>query len=179
MLWSDQGRPIRRRMSAKVVLLALGAMLVSACTVQPVYGPTAGGSTVQATLAKISIDAVDDRVAQVVRNKLIFQMTGGAGGDDAVYRMKLSVSYREVALGITTIDSAPTYSVTVTASYEVTRIDTGASVVKGTSHGSASYNRVNQAFANTRAKRDAEDRAAATVANDIAIRVAAAMSRGV
>jgi LPS-assembly lipoprotein len=177
MSLSDAGRQWRRRIATAAFLAA--AALVSACTVQPVYGPTAGGGTVEATLARIDIDPVNTRIAQQVRNKLIFGLTGGGGVTNPVYRMKLVVTSQEIALGITREESAPVYSVIVSSTYEISRIDTGEIVLRATSRGTASYDRVNQIFANVRARVNAEDEAAGVVADDIRLRIAAATARGV
>jgi LPS-assembly lipoprotein len=177
MSLSDTG-PRWRRTIATAALLA-AALLASACTVQPVYGPTPAGGTVQDTLSRIAIDPVTTRVAQVVRNKLIFGLVGGFQPADPAYRMKLVVTSQEIALGITRQESAPVYSIIVSATYEITRVDNGEIVLRATSRGSASYNRVNQIFANVRARANAEEEAAIAVADDIRIRVAAATARGV
>jgi len=178
MLSSDHGSPISRRAGVRGFLFVLAASALAACTVQPVYGPAAGGGRVQTELTRIAVDPVDDRVSQQVRNTVIFQMTGGKAITDPIYRMKLTVTYKELRLGLTNIDASPSYSVQVAATYEVTRIDTGASITRSTSRASASYNRSQQAFANSRAQIDAENRAAATVGNDIAIRVATVLAKG-
>ena len=177
MLSSDHGRLKSRRAGTWIVLATL-AVALAACTVQPLYGPSASGTSVKATLAKVAIDPVDDRVAQVIRNKLLFDFTGGGAADTPVYKMHLTVTSRETGLGITNTERPPVYSVSVSATYEVKRIDTDKSVLRSTTTMSATYNTVNQVFANTRAKLDAENRAAAQVANDIAIRVAAAVAHG-
>ena len=177
MLSSDHGRLKPRRAPGLAVLVAV-TLGLGACTVQPVYSPAPAGGTVKTTLARVAVEPVNDRVGQVVRNRLLFQMTGGGDAGDPLYRMHLSVSSYEQGLGITSIESSPVYSVTVTATYELKRADTGDSVLKNTSRASASYNSVNQVFANTRAKLDAENRAATEVANDIAMRVAAAVAKG-
>ena len=177
MLSSDHGRPKPRRAGGWAVLVAL-TMGLGACTVQPLYGPAPGGGSVKTALARVAVDPVDDRVGQVVRNKLLLQLTGGGDVGSPLYQMRLSVTSRETGLGITSVEQAPVYSVSVSATYELKRIDTGASVLRSTSRASASYNTVNQVFANTRAKIDAENRAATQVANDIATRVAAAVARG-
>jgi LPS-assembly lipoprotein len=172
---SDRGRLIRRRAPGLAILLALG---LGACTVQPVYGPEPGGGTVKTALAGVAVEQVDDRVAQVVRNRVLFQLTGGDEPATPQYRMHLSVSSKESGLGITSIESSPVYSVSVAATYELKRADTGVTVLKSTARSSASYNSVNQVFANTRAKIDAENRAATQAANEIATRVAAAIAKG-
>ena len=51
-------------------------------------------------------------------------------------------------------------------------------VLVGASRGQATYDRTNQAFANVRARRDAEDRASAVVANDMRLRIATAATQG-
>jgi LPS-assembly lipoprotein len=176
MSFSDVGR-LWRRIATPAVLAA--AMLASACTVQPLYGPTPSGSTVPETMSSIAVDPVDTRVAQVVRNKVIFDLTGGAEIASPAYRMKLFVTSQEIPLGITREESAPVYSIIVTATYEISNARTGEIALRGTSRGNASYNRVNQIFANVRARKDAEEKAAGVAADDIRIRVAAASARGV
>jgi LPS-assembly lipoprotein len=158
--------------------MVAAALVLSACTVQPLYGPTPAGGTVSTALSQVSIDQVSDRVSQQVRNKLIFDLTGGAGAGEPVYRMALTVTSSEAELGITREESAPVYSVTVAATYELSRIATGEIVQRATSRGTASYDRNNQVFSNVRAKIDAEDRAAAIVADDIRIRLAALAAKG-
>jgi LPS-assembly lipoprotein len=162
---------------ATAVLIGI-AGLVSACTVQPLYGPTPTGSTVPDVLASIAVDEVDTRIAQVVRNKVIFDLTGGEQVADPAYRMKLKVSSQEISLGITREESAPVYSIIVTATYEISDAKTGLIVLRSTARGNASYNRINQIFANVRGRIDAEEKAAGIVADEIRIRVAAASAQG-
>ena len=174
MSFSDHGRPHALR----TVLLAVALMALSACTVQPLYGTAPSGGPVKAAISRISVEPVSDRVAQVIRNKLIFDMTGGGLAPDPLYTMKLNVTTKQVGLGITNIESSPVYSVIVAATYTITRIDTGDVVLKSTARGDASFNRVNQVYANSRAKIDAENRAAEAAAEEIALRIAATAARG-
>lgn len=172
---SDRGRFLSTHAIRFASLLA-GALLLAACTVQPLYGPSAGGAAVTTALSGITIDPVDNRVGQELRNRLIFEL-GGAGAAPA-YRMKLVVTSAEAALGVTPIEAAPAYALTVSATYEVTSIATGDIVLRGTSRGTASFDRINQIYANTRARIDAENRAAGLAADDIRVRLAAAASKG-
>ncbi len=154
------------------------ALFLSACTVQPLYAPSPSGAAVTTKFAEVTIDPVDTRVAQVVRNKLIFDLDGGADPTTPLYRMTLIVTSAESALGVTPIETAPAYSLTVSATYEVTSLATGQIVLRGTSRGTASFDRITQEYANTRARIDAEDRAATQAADDIRIRLAAAAAKG-
>lgn len=92
--------------------------------------------------------------------------------------MALRVGWSEVRLGFDRDETAPAYSVTVTAVYELKDIATGASIKRGTSRGTASYDRSNQQFANERARLDAQDRAARIIADDIRLRLASTLLRG-
>ena len=172
----DRVRPNRLR----AALFALAAAALAACTVQPVYAPqyALGTTGKSASLTRVAIDPVNDRVAQVVRNKLMSGLNGGPSVADPVYRLRLVTSEIEVPLGVSNIEAAPTYSITVAVTYELTRVGGNQILLRSTSRGSASYDRVNSAFANTRAKIDAENRAAEVVADDIRLRIASAAAKG-
>ncbi len=176
----DHSRSGGGRKAGRLILLAaVAAAALSACTVQPLYAPTAAGSSVTASLGDIYIEPVSDRIGQDVRNELIFQLNGGKGQPaNANYRMTLSVGASESALGVTPIATAPAYSVTVAATYEVRSTADDKIVLRSTSRQSASYDRVNQFYANERAQLDAQNRAAALVAQDIRTRLATAAARG-
>jgi LPS-assembly lipoprotein len=161
--------------------LAIGvaALLApSACTVQPLYAPTLSGASAVSALGQIAIDPVDTRVAQEIRNKLIFSLSGGSEPTAPAFRMRLLVSSAESALGVAPVEAAPAYSITVSATFEVKTVATGEIVLRGTSRGTASFDRVSQIYANTRARLDAENRAAALAADDIRIRLASAAAKG-
>lgn len=176
----ERGNRGRGRFSGPAAILAFAAAVaLSACTVQPVYGPAPGGASVAQTLRSIAIEPVDTRVGQVVRNRLMFYLTGGGEPADPQYRMRLRVTTSETALGITREGSAPVYSVTVTASYTLYRIGSDEIVLRETARGTASYDRYSQNFANIRALRDAENRAAELAANEVRMRVAAATAVGI
>jgi LPS-assembly lipoprotein len=175
---SDRGSRAHSRFGAIGVLLA--ALALGACSVQTLYGPTnfTDGSAVQSTLTRISVSEVSDRVGQQVRNRVIFQMAGGKVISDPLYNMTLTVTSRQVGLGITVTEASPIYSVIVQATFTVKKVGTEEILITGTASANASWNYVNQIYANTRAKLDAENRAAEQAGNQIATRVAAAIAAG-
>ena len=174
-MWSSE--PFRLRGRIVGVMLA-ATLALAGCTAQPLYGPTPTGEAVSTALDRIAIDPVDTRIAQEVRNRLIFDL-GGARQTSPAYRMKLTVTAAESALGVTPIETAPTYSITVSATYEIRSLATDQIVARGTARGIASFDRITQAYANTRARLDAENRAAELAATDIRIRLAAAAANGI
>jgi LPS-assembly lipoprotein len=168
--------PARRLRGALVAATALLAL--AGCTVQPLYGTAPSGQAVPTTIARIAIAPVDTRVGQQVRNALIFKLDGGNEPSSPAYTMALIVATAQTALGVTQIESAPSYSLTVSVAYEIKSVATGQVVLRGTSRGTASYNRTMQEYANTRAELDAEDRAAAVAAEDVRLHLATAAAKG-
>ena len=175
----DRGRSGPDRWSGRAILVAfLPAIFLAACTMQPLYRAAPAGQSVSATINHIAIDPVDTRIAQELRNRLIFLLYGGGRPTGTLYRMRLTVTSAESALGVTPVESAPAYSITVAATYEITSLASDEIVLRATERGSATYDRVNQVFANTRAKLDAENRAAVAAADAIHVRLAAAAVDG-
>ena len=169
----------RRADAARIAVVALAALVALAgCTVQPLYGTAPSGQAVPTVIARIGIAPVDDRLAQRVRNALIFKLDGGTEPADPAYTMALIVTSTQTALGVTPIESAPSYSLTVTATYEIKSVATGKIVLRDTSRGSASYNRTMQEYGNQRAELDAENRAAEVAAEDVRLRLATAAAKG-
>jgi LPS-assembly lipoprotein len=180
MSWSDPPR---------LLLACLGvaaSVLLSACSFSPVFGPSPTGRDVAADLSAITIslppkpidDPIPARVGQKVRNDLIFAFTGGNNAAPSRYGLKLDTVVTQTLLGVTRIETAPSYSVHVAVSYELTELTGGRVVARGVATGVAAYDSFNQAFANLRARQDAEDRGASAAADEIRIRLAAALRSG-
>jgi LPS-assembly lipoprotein len=176
-------RPFRRAgLAAALVLVGLS---VGACTVQPLYGegpasPAAGG--VRQQLASVAIKEVDTRYAQEVRNHLIFGFGGGAGQPaNPRYTMNLLVlktAARTATVQRTTSDNEPTAgAISLVGTYTLIDTETGQTVARGKRSAVASFDRPSQTFAEDRAERDAENRAARELAAFIQIAVAQDLSR--
>ena len=157
---------------AGVVALFAALALASACTVRPLYSDagieTGAVPGATAGLKQISIDAVNTRYGQELRNQLIFLLNGGAGQPaQAKYKMTLAatVLVLDEALVEVDNDNRPTAATLhMTGSYVLTELSTGKVVAKGSRTIPASYDQPNQEFANLRARRDAENRAARELA---------------
>lgn len=175
MSCSNRGR-LRTPWQAVLVIAALLGPGVAACTLSPVYAPTSGGRSVPLELAAIGIELPSGRVEQEVRNRLIFAFGNNAGVAER-YKLRLTVSVTDNLVGVTRLAVSPSYSVDVAVAYELTEIATGTILTRGVARGTASYDRSNQGFANVRARIDAEDRGATVAADEIRLRIAAALSQ--
>lgn len=163
-----------RMLIGPVFLLAAG---LAACTVRPLYGPVAAtGAPLTAELVSVEIPPLPTRVGQELRNQLIFAFTGGGAAAAPLYRLDLTVSGGAGGALSSRIQTFQVYR--VTASYRLTDAVTGAMLASGSVTGTTSYNVSNQGFADYRAERDAENRAAADAAEQIRLAVSAAVAGG-
>lgn len=180
MSWSDGRRKERQGWAssglAGAVFAIVASVLVASCTVSPVYGPTATGAPLTAELAAIDIEPVGDRISQEVRNNLVFAFTGGGPAAPPRYHLDLTITASDTSLGITRVGIPQSRSVNITVSYNLVEFGTDRIVARGTARGIASYDETNQAFANSRARIDAENRAAKSAAEDVRLQIAAALA---
>ncbi len=159
------------------LLAALSA--VAGCTVQPLNTPDGTFSDVP-VLRQVSVADVDTRVGQQVRNRLIFLLHGGQAPAPAAYDAELNVT--SSARGLLRVQapegdvSITARRVTVRASVRLTRLIDGVVIAEETRSATAAFDNTRQEFANDRALRDAEDRAASAVAEQVRIIIAAALS---
>ncbi len=172
--------PVRK--FAGMVLLVAVLPILSACGsngFRPLHGPTADGSDLSQSLKNIKITKIPGRVGQRIRNELIFQTTGGGDAGEPAY--VLTVVFREsVSSTLVKRDGDITGQVyNLDASFTLSDIKKKKDVLSGNSFGRAGYESFISAYANVRARIDAENRAAKTVAKDIQTRIAAYMAGNV
>lgn len=179
---SDTRFPSRHILSRRTVLgaLGVGALVLGGCQVSPLYGdqsPATGGRSATASvLSTISIDAPADRTTQLVRNELFFGLDSGSSAPQ--YRLALRASSGAQTLGVGPTGAAFARTVRVTASYQLFPLGADRPIAENTVISTASYNSVDQRFANQRAAIDAEARAARDVARVIEAQLAAAFATG-
>jgi len=185
---SSSDTRIRRPGPAPTRRAALGfglaaALALAGCQVRPLYGTVgsaAGDPALADELARIDIAPVDtvsdrdlERVGQVLRNELIFGFQRGRAAPDPAYRLKIIIDRPLGEVGVERLADVPAaYTVTVNASYVLSDIASGQTLETGSAFATASFDFSSQRFANLRAERDAEDRAAKAVAVDIQTRIA-------
>ncbi len=137
-------------------LVAAAALSLSACQVRPLYGNMGGANR------SVTISEADTRVEQVVRNDLVFAFGGGSGEPaNPSYRMDLDVSVlKQGVLAAGVNDEFTAARVVVIGKYAMTDVATGETLFTGERRAVAAVDNPDQEYANVRATRDAEDRAA-------------------
>jgi len=175
-------RVASRRSAVWVALVcAVVPMLATGCGdtgFRPLYASSAlVGSDVNEKLARLEVAPIPGRVGQRLRNELIYQASGGGNmAIDPAYRLEI-VMTESITATLVQIDGNSSGSVyNLNATFRLVRIADRSVALNGASYGRATFQRFDSVFSNVRARREAEDRAAKTVAEDLKSRLAAFLS---
>jgi LPS-assembly lipoprotein len=185
MWWLDISawRPVR-------LAIALGLAGLSAGCFQPMYGDrtTVGGGSIAPAMRGVDVAEVKTgptsrlpRVSVEVRNNLIFALTGGGAPPSPTHRLHVYLS-SSLSLVIVDINSGrpdiQNYGIDV--SYQLIDLATGKTVVNSVTFARVSFNIPGQQprFAGERGLRDAENRAASVIADNIRNRIASYFTAG-
>jgi LPS-assembly lipoprotein len=157
--------------------------LVAGCF-QPLYGTrtSSGTPAIRTALKSVDVEQIDAangtpeaRLAVVIRNSLLFDLTGGEGSLAPTHRLKIVLKTKRAAIIVDTVTArSQVESYGIDVRYALIDVGTGKTVVTGTTFSRVSYDipGEQQRFARARAMRDAETRAAAQIASNIHSRLA-------
>ena len=186
MSWPDQLTGKLTRICAALAL----AGLTAGCF-QPLYGtqsPLGGKTGVGDKMSGVDVAPIASpngtRLARVgvdVRNELIYQLTGGGAAMSPSYRLDIALSSTNLQVIVDINTARPDIqNYGIDATYTLTDITNGKLVVTSTTFSRVSYNipGQQQRFAGERGMRDAEDRAAKVIAEQIRSRLASYFAAG-
>ena len=157
-------------------LAVTAAISLAGCGIQPLYGTTAGGSRLAAAMAGVDVTPIPGRVGQRVRNELIFENTGGSGQTGTTYKLDIVIKETLTNELVKISGDAKSQVYELDATFKLISND-GRVVLEGKATSRAAYERFETIFSNVRARYDAENRAARTVAESIKVRIAAYLSQ--
>ena len=178
----------RFRIAARLVAVAALAGLTAGCF-QPMYAEHADGTPgLRDKLAGIELPPVDKpnaspeaRIGVGIRNALAFKLYGTATGTAPTHKLVLKFQTSRSSLIVSQTTGLPTTeNVGIDAQYNLVELATNKSVMTGTTFAHTSYDIPGsyQRFSRQRAFRDAEDRAAEQIAENIKTRLAAYFTSG-
>src|SRR6201995_4819695 len=178
------------RMSIAARLLAVAALaaLTAGCF-QPMYAEHADGTPgLREKLLGVEVPPVDKnnaareaRIGVEIRNALAFKLYGNATGMPPTHRLVLRFTTSRASLIVdpnTQLPSSENYG--IDAQFNLVELATNKSVMTGTTFSRVTYDMPGsyQRFARSRAFRDAEDRAAQEIAENIQTRLASFFTAG-
>ena len=166
MSWFDRIRAV----AVLAALVGLGGCF------QPLYGEAAHPGLTE-DMRAVEVAPIPDRIGHYLGDDLVSRMNGSGETPPPKYRLTVKLSQSTNAPTIESqIGTADAATVIGQAKFDLIRIENGALIYTGSATATAVYDRFSQSYANLRAARDAEIRIARELANEIALRVGAALS---
>ena len=169
----------RRSLVRGLTLLLAATPALAGCGnggIRPLYGATPSGAGLQERMAQVDVATIPGRVGQRIRNDLIFLTTGGGQPLPPTHRLEVTIRESVISTLVRIDGDSLGQIYAVEASFQLISIKDKKVVLKGTSHARAGFERFQAIYSNVRARDDAENRAARTVADDLKTRVATYLS---
>jgi LPS-assembly lipoprotein len=178
----------RIRIAARLLAVAALAALTAGCF-QPMYAERTDGTPgLREKLMGVELPPIDKanasreaRVGVEVRNALAFRLYGTATGMPPTHRLVIRFNSSRSSLIVDPSTGLPTSeNYGIDCQYNLIEVVSGKSVMTGTTFSRLSYDMPGsyQRFARNRAVRDAEDRAANEIAENINTRLASFFTAG-
>jgi LPS-assembly lipoprotein len=178
----------KARIAVRLVAVALLAAPAAGCFT-PMYAEHADGSpALREKLMGVDIPELDKpkgsreaRIGVEIRNALAFKLYGNATGMPPTHKLVLKFNTTRASLIVdpnTQLPSSENYG--IDAQFNLIEIATNRSVMTGTTFSRVTYDMPGsyQRYARSRAFRDAEDRAAQEIADNIQTRLASFFTAG-
>ncbi|WP_407193565.1 LPS assembly lipoprotein LptE [Bradyrhizobium sp. STM 3566] len=178
----------RIRIAARLLAVAALAALMAGCF-QPMYAERTDGTPgLREKLMGVELPPINKpnasreaRVGVEIRNALAFKLYGTATGMPPTHRLDIRFTTSRSSLIVSAATGLPTSeNLGIDAQYNLIEVATGKSVMTGSTFSRVSYDMPGsyQRFSRTRAVRDAEDRAANEIAENITTRLASFFTAG-
>lgn len=155
-------------------LVVLG--LLGACGFRPLYGDRTGGGAPY-KLAMIKVEAIPDRIGQLLHNHLLTALNPRGRPRRARYILQTRVEESTSSLAVRKSAFATRANLTVNANYSLTTPAGGKTLFSAKSSITVSYNILDSEFATLMAEKDARARAVREVSEDIRIRLGVFLAR--
>jgi LPS-assembly lipoprotein len=187
MWWLDQ-RSAGNRLAR--LAAALGVAACAGGCFQPLYADRSvdGGAGLRNAMAAVDVKQIavpkgsdEARLAVEIRNALLFDLNGGGEGVRPAYSLVIRMNSTVADIIVDTSTTRPAIEdYGINATYTLTEIASGKQVVNGQTFARVSYDipGQEQRFARLRGLRDAETRAAKTIADNIRSRLASYFAAG-
>jgi LPS-assembly lipoprotein len=186
-MWWPDPRPFHglalRRLSLRLAGVCAAGAMVAGCF-QPLYGDASftASPNVAAAMTAVDVNQIAapngtalSRIAVEVRNKLLFHLTGGGPAAPPAYRLNITLTSSNLSVIVDINSGRPdTENYALNANYTLQDIKSGKPVLNSQTFARVSYDIPGQAqrFARARGLRDAEERAAQLIADNIRARLA-------
>jgi LPS-assembly lipoprotein len=155
--------------------LSLGALLLSACGLHPLYGGGSGGQ-VAGLLQTVQVAPIPGQEGWLVRTKLVDRL-GESGSGAAQYRLDVTLDDNITSYGLRADRAATQERRTLRARYQLVDLSNGAIVLDASAGSDASIDVVSSEYATVAAEQTALENLSGIVADQIVSRLAVYAAR--
>ena len=155
------------------VVALCGLLAFTGCTgLKPLYGTSAGGTSVAADMSSLTVEEQRSRAGQIIRNELL----DGVKPGQPHFALNLQVTERQIDVASlsSTLGSRKRYA--LTAHYELVNTASSKTLTSGDSFSNVEYDTVNVPVADLQAADDARKRAGKELGQDLRLRIATFLS---
>lgn len=146
---------------------------LAACGYTPLYGTSSAGMQTSEALSDVAIAPIDmGLVGLDVYTGLLDRINPEGSKAGSKHRLQVRLAPALSGLLVQPDSAITRYNYTLIGSYELIDLSTGKVAVSGDVVGTSAYNVVSSEYATVVARRDAEKRAAKSVSDEIALRIA-------
>lgn len=156
---------------ARAAVLAAAAISLAGCGFRPLYAVGTTPDGMSSYFGQVYVDPIPGRQGVHLRNQLLDAMTPDGTPTNAAYNLNVQLSDTKEGLAIQENTQITRYNYTLTAKYELRDAVSNEVLDKGTARAIAAYNVVDSQFGTQSAERDAQERAAREVGEDIRLRI--------
>jgi LPS-assembly lipoprotein len=161
------------RLLGLLLPLLLAGGLSGCAGYSPLYGTNAAGVRNSEVLSRVQVGSIEPgMVGYDVRNGLLDQINPDGEPAQPLHRLEVSLTPNLSGLLVQPDAAITRYNYTLLGRYRLIDLATGKVEAQGDVTGTSAYNVVTNEYATVVARRDAERRAAHSVSDGIALRVA-------
>ena len=151
-----------------VMMLGLGA-----CGYTPLYGTSSAGIQASEALSRVSVGPIEQGlVGRDVRVALLDRINPNGEPTAPLHRLEITLTPSLGGLLVQPDAAITRYNYQLLGNYKLIDLATGKVLTEGAVTGTSAYNVVTNEYATVVARRDAERRAATSISEEIALRLA-------
>ena len=154
-----------------VAFVVGAALALSACGFRPLYATGTTPDGMETYFSQVFVEPIPGRQGVHLRNQMMDALTPAGTPSSAAYKLSIKLEDVKEGLAIQANTQITRYNYRLTAQYELRDTVSGEVLDKGLARAIAAYNVADSQFATQSAERDAQERAAREVGEDIRLRL--------
>lgn len=151
------------------IIAAISVLFITACGFQPLYEAGGSSSAMQTYLASIEVAPIEDRLGQIMRNRLVLRLNG-AGNPE--YRLEVGLQQDSETFGVRPDTATTQEQLTLVAAIRLVSLETGDPVLEESFRARTSFDLVLSDFATVSQRQDAANRLVLELAERVHRRLA-------